>query len=384
MSNLFAINSVVVFVTLILLIILSIVTWSIALFKTWKQFQAKKLDKKFIERFWAAREWAEAQKVAQEGQGDFARLAQAGFAEIKTLGEVQQDLKHMGKPHDVLERQLVQQLQNIQRRHERGQAELATIGSTSPFVGLFGTVWGIMHALQDIGKSGSASLDVVAGPIGEALIATAIGIAVALPAVLFYNFFLRRLKVHVTDLENFAHDFMRLAQKHDYKVCLESGVLNPLNVDREVEPKVEVEIPMEKMTVRPRSIVVAVYSIGVSTVIGLVSLFLSFANQQSGMNGLSKLLIFFVIPVYAFTIFMVYKIYEGKNWARFFFLIGCILALVAMPNYIKNEFTQSIFLGVLFVLQWVLNLYSLFLLYSKSGGEWFKRYVGKQTVIKST
>jgi len=218
MSNLFAINSVVVFVTLILLIILSIVTWSIALFKTWKQYQAKKLDKEFIERFWAAREWIEAQKVAQEGKGDFARLAQAGFAEIKTLGEVQQDLKHMGKPHDVLERQLVQQLQNIQRRHERGQAELATIGSTSPFVGLFGTVWGIMHALQDIGKSGSASLDVVAGPIGEALIATAIGIAVALPAVLFYNFFLRRLKVHVTDLENFAHDFMRLAQKHDYKL----------------------------------------------------------------------------------------------------------------------------------------------------------------------
>ena len=83
-----------------------------------------------------------------------------------------------------------QQLQNIQRYHERGLAELATIGSTAPFVGLFGTVWGIMHALQDIGKSGSASLDVVAGPIGEALIATAIGIATALPAVLAYNFFL--------------------------------------------------------------------------------------------------------------------------------------------------------------------------------------------------
>ena len=76
----------------------------------------------------------------------------------------------------------------------------------------------IMHALQDIGKSGSASLDIVAGPIGEALIATAIGIATALPAVLAYNFFLRRLKVHVTDLENFAHDFMRLAQKHNTKL----------------------------------------------------------------------------------------------------------------------------------------------------------------------
>ena len=218
MSNLFAINSVVVYVTLILLIILSIVTWSIALFKAWKMVQAKKQDREFIDHFWAAREWIEAKEIAHECKGDFALLAQAGFAELKTLGEVQQDLKHLGAPHDVLERQLAQQLQNIQRRHERGQAELATIGSTSPFVGLFGTVWGIMHALQDIGRSGSASLDVVAGPIGEALIATAIGIAVALPAVLAYNFFLRRLKVHVTDLENFAHDFMRLAQKHDYKL----------------------------------------------------------------------------------------------------------------------------------------------------------------------
>jgi len=218
MSNFFAINSVVVFVTLLLLIGLSVVTWSIALFKAWKRFQAKKQDKAFIDRFWATHEWADAEKVATESEGDFAHLAQAGFAELKALGEARQDLQHQGSPQDLLERQLRQQLQNIQRRHERGQAELATIGSTSPFVGLFGTVWGIMHALQDIGKSGSASLDVVAGPIGEALIATAIGIAVALPAVLAYNYFLRQLKVHVTDLENFAHDFMRLAQKHDYKL----------------------------------------------------------------------------------------------------------------------------------------------------------------------
>jgi biopolymer transport protein ExbB len=218
MSNLFAINSPIVYGTLILLIVLSIVTWSIALFKLWKQWQSKKHDREFIDKFWSVRDWSEAEKVAQDSRGDIARLAQSGFAELKTLSEAKQDLKHLGAPQEVLERQLRQQLQNIQRYHERGLAELATIGSTSPFVGLFGTVWGIMHALQDIGKSGSASLDVVAGPIGEALIATAIGIATALPAVLFYNFYLRRLKVHVTELENFAHDFLRLAQKHDYKL----------------------------------------------------------------------------------------------------------------------------------------------------------------------
>jgi biopolymer transport protein ExbB len=218
MSNLFSINSPIVYATLLLLILLSVTTWSIALFKLWKQWQLKKHDREFMERFWSVHEWSEAEKIAQESQGDIARLAQAGFAELKTLNEARQDLKHMGAPHEVLERQLRQQLQNIQRYHERGLAELASIGSTAPFIGLFGTVWGIMHALQDIGKSGSASLDVVAGPIGEALIATAIGIATALPAVLFYNFYLRRLKVHVTDLENFAHDFLRLAQKHDYKL----------------------------------------------------------------------------------------------------------------------------------------------------------------------
>jgi biopolymer transport protein ExbB len=218
MNDLFSVNSPIVSATLLLLILLSVVTWSIALLKLWKQWQAKKYDRVFNDSFWSVREWGEAGKVAQGSQGDIARMAQAGFAELKTLNAAQQDLKHSGAPHDVLERMLRQQLQNLQRYHERGLAELATIGSTAPFVGLFGTVWGIMHALQDIGKTGSASLDVVAGPIGEALIATAIGIATALPAVLFYNFFLRRLKVHVTDLENFAHDFLRLAQKHDYKL----------------------------------------------------------------------------------------------------------------------------------------------------------------------
>ncbi|MDD2702213.1 MAG: MotA/TolQ/ExbB proton channel family protein [Sideroxydans sp.] len=218
MNDFFSINSPIVSATLLLLIVLSIVTWSITLFKLWKQYESRKHDQLFNQAFWAAREWGEAEKVSASSQGDIARLAQAGYAELKSLNSAPHDLKHSGAPQDVLERMLRQQLQNIQRYHERGLAELATIGSTAPFVGLFGTVWGIMHALQDIGRTGSASLDVVAGPIGEALIATAIGIATALPAVLAYNFFLRRLKVHATDLENFAHDFMRLAQKQDYKL----------------------------------------------------------------------------------------------------------------------------------------------------------------------
>ena len=90
------------------------------------------------------------------------------------------------------------------RASEAGLAVLASIGSTSPFVGLFGTVFGIIHALRAIGSAGSASLEVVAKPIGEALVATGIGIAVAVPAVLAYNYFVRRLKVQVADLEQFG------------------------------------------------------------------------------------------------------------------------------------------------------------------------------------
>ena len=218
MSNIFSGGSSVVAITLLVLIAFSVATWSIILFKLWKQFQDATPKRAFNDAFWTARDWRSAAQVAQTASGDMAQLAQAGFAELKNLSAEHNDLNHIGAPQDVLERMLRQQLQNIQRFHERGLAELATIGSTAPFVGLFGTVWGIMHALQSIGTSGSASLDVVAGPIGEALIATAIGIATALPAVMAYNFFLRRLKLNITELENFSHDFMRLAQKQNFKL----------------------------------------------------------------------------------------------------------------------------------------------------------------------
>jgi biopolymer transport protein ExbB len=112
---------------------------------------------------------------------------------------------------------------------------LASIGSTAPFVGLFGTVWGIIHALRAIGSSGSASLEVVAGPIGEALVATAIGIAVAVPAVLAYNFFLRRLKVQTSELTQFAAAFLGAVARHDRQPAVANGAAageSPLRIER--------------------------------------------------------------------------------------------------------------------------------------------------------
>ena len=123
-----------------------------------------------------------------------------------------------------MERALRQQIVRERRSLETGLAVVASIGSTSPFIGLFGTVWGIMEALKGISAAGSASLETVAGPIGAALVATGVGIAVAVPAVLVYNYFLRRLKLTAADLDDFAHDFYSLAQKSAFRVLVHTAV----------------------------------------------------------------------------------------------------------------------------------------------------------------
>jgi biopolymer transport protein ExbB len=122
-------------------------------------------------------------------------------------------LRQLLDPVDAIERPMRMAVQQVLRKQERGQTELATIGSTAPFIGLFGTVWGIMDALKAIGLSGQASIDVVAGPIGEALIATAVGIVTAIPAVLLYNYFVRKQKLRVTQIDGFIEAFTRMAAR---------------------------------------------------------------------------------------------------------------------------------------------------------------------------
>jgi biopolymer transport protein ExbB len=131
--------------------------------------------------------------------------------------------------HELIERALRQQLQKEKAAMDSGLGWLASFGSTSPFVGLFGTVWGIMDAMRDISAKGSASLDVVAGPIGEALIATGIGIAVAIPAVLGYNFFVRLNRSSLAKLDHFANDYLQaIMQDHLQQQTVSThGVSNP-------------------------------------------------------------------------------------------------------------------------------------------------------------
>jgi biopolymer transport protein ExbB len=203
-----------------LLILFSVATWGLALLKGVQFTRLKTQDRKFHKHFWAASSLDSAAELAHDQPGAAARVALAGYAAIQVSDNQNTDLSQSINHQDRLERALRQQIVRERRSLESGLAILASIGSTSPFIGLFGTVWGIMSALKGISAAGSASLETVAGPIGAALVATGVGIAVAVPAVLVYNYFLRRLKLTAADLDDFAHDFYSLAQKHSFRVLL--------------------------------------------------------------------------------------------------------------------------------------------------------------------
>jgi biopolymer transport protein ExbB len=210
-------SSLAVTAVLWMLLLFSVASWTVIFVKGWKQWRLGRANRVFAERFWHASDLEAAAGEAQHRDAPLARLCLAGTRELSSLRAGTNDLAHRGEVGDILERTLRQQVQKEQTAMEGGLTLLASVGSISPFVGLFGTVWGIMHALQDIARSGSAGLDVVAGPVGEALIATALGIATAIPAVLAYNFFLRRVRVGVAEMEHFAADFLHLVLKSERK-----------------------------------------------------------------------------------------------------------------------------------------------------------------------
>jgi len=210
-------NSIAVNLTLGVLFVFSVVTWMLILSKFWQNTRGSRQDTAFKKAFWAAKDLHEGEVIARAHKGALAELTTAGFAALAQTKEVSLSLDSLGDRKDILERTLKSELQQIQHRKEHGLMALASIGSTAPFVGLFGTVWGIMHALKDISLSNSASLDIVAGPVGEALIATAFGIATAIPAVLAYNYGVRRVRTTVAGLDQFATAFLHLVMKTPYR-----------------------------------------------------------------------------------------------------------------------------------------------------------------------
>ena len=203
--------------TLYGLVIFSVITWILIIAKGVQHFRLGRQNKTFTKKFWGASNLDAAASLT-DTTGAKARLAASGFSALYVADGESPDLEHSWDRQELLERHLRQQIQKEYESLESGLAVLASIGSTSPFVGLFGTVFGIIHALSALSKAASPSIDIVAGPLGEALIATGVGIAVAVPAVLAYNFYLRRLKLASADLDNYATDFVNLAQKSGFRV----------------------------------------------------------------------------------------------------------------------------------------------------------------------
>ncbi len=200
----------IVHLTLWLLASFSLASWTIILVKTWLFLRAGRQNRRFARGFWQAGDLDIAQRLAAQGRGMLAAVSRRGFAALQSPADEGVLLLRTDHGQMLLERALRDEVQHQQRRLDGGLMLLASVGSTAPFVGLFGTVWGIMLALEGISASGSAALDVVAGPIGEALIATAVGIATAVPAVLAYNHGLRQSRRLGIELENFAADFVEL------------------------------------------------------------------------------------------------------------------------------------------------------------------------------
>ncbi|MDQ3026850.1 MAG: MotA/TolQ/ExbB proton channel family protein [Pseudomonadota bacterium] len=188
--------------TLVILVIMSMGSWYIMFVKVYEQMKLFRQAKDVQAKFWQAGSVQEGMASLKEGS-PFRYIAESG---IKASTHHEGKLLESIDLNTWVSMSIQRAVDNVSSRLQDGLAFLATVGSTSPFVGLFGTVWGIYHALTAIGIAGQASIDKVAGPVGEALIMTAIGLAVAVPAVLGYNWLVRRNKVALEQLRAFAAD----------------------------------------------------------------------------------------------------------------------------------------------------------------------------------
>ena len=188
--------------TLVIMTIMSMASWYVIITKLLEQRSMLKSARNSAETFWKATSVKAGVGTLEEGSA-FRFIAEQG---IKASDHHEGTMVESIDKHTWIGMAVDRSVGNINNRLQDGMAILATVGSTAPFVGLFGTVWGIYNALVKIGISGQASIDKVAGPVGESLIMTAIGLAVAVPAVMGYNWLLRRNKAVMDQTKAFAGD----------------------------------------------------------------------------------------------------------------------------------------------------------------------------------
>ncbi len=189
--------------TLIILALMSLYSWVIMLTKLWEQARLLRQAKEASRDFWTVNSLDEGVKKLTGTSNVFRSMVESG---MKASEHHEGKLTQQVPLAEWISGKLQQNVDRMTNELQGGLSFLASVGSTAPFVGLFGTVWGIYHALIAIGVAGQASIDKVAGPVGEALIMTAIGLAVAVPAVLGYNWLLRRNKAILDQLRYFTND----------------------------------------------------------------------------------------------------------------------------------------------------------------------------------
>lgn len=203
----------VVKLVMLVLFLGSVVSWTIMISKFKRVRAAMKFNNEFLNSFWNAKSLDDVhEKLISLKESPIAQVFESGFKELRKLPA--QERSSDGIPEVInIERALKRSAANEMENLEKSVDWLATAASAGPFIGLFGTVWGIMTSFQNIGAMGSASLAVVAPGISEALIATALGLAVAIPAAVGYNYLVARIKKISVDMDSFSQDFLNLVQR---------------------------------------------------------------------------------------------------------------------------------------------------------------------------
>ena len=206
LANVWSQGDIVTKSVAVLLLVMSLASWMVIIIKTLDLIKYKRIAKS-AEDFWYGEDFAAGlTKLGSDPANPFRQLALDGSEATLHHRSTKAHLHDALDMSDWVTRTLRNTLDEFTSKLQSGLAILASVGSTAPFVGLFGTVWGIYHALLAIGAAGQATIDKVAGPIGEALIMTALGLAVAIPAVLGYNALVRGNKGVLRKLNRFAYD----------------------------------------------------------------------------------------------------------------------------------------------------------------------------------
>ena len=210
----------VVLGVLVLLILASVVSWAIILKKWLHLRRAQDESVRFLETFWQSKRLDSIYQAAEAlSASPISQVFRAGYVELSKVTASQK------KPGEDAMSEQLGGIENVERALKRAAAAevthleatvpfLGTTASAAPFIGLFGTVWGIMRAFNDIYQMGNANLATVSKPISEALVATAFGLAAAIPAVVAYNYFVSRIRVLDSEMTNFSNDFLNIVRRH--------------------------------------------------------------------------------------------------------------------------------------------------------------------------